>query len=653
MKIKKLKKTFIKQHDQTDCGVACLISITRYYEGNTSFEYLRDISGTNIEGTTLLGLWQAGRKIGFDADGCEADILALRDHNLPTILHIELSNGLQHYVVYYGETKGKAIVGDPSKGIELMDFNSLDELWKSKKCLTLEPNNSFKQRTNFTKEKIAWIKQLVNDDLQALVSSSFMGLVIAILGLSTAIFNQALIDKILPNHNFSKLHTGIWLLCTLLIVQVLVQYMRRIILIVQQRNFQNRIISSFFDKLLALPKSFFDTRKSGDLLARLNDTSRIQQFISEFFSLFVIEFLLLLTSLLFLLIYNVDAGLITLAILPIFIVYMYFQNNKIVKSQQQVMVNFSESQSNYIDTFSGIEVIKNHNLQNVFGNRNLNIYKKFQDSILLLGKISLKINFITGVIGAVYLVLIILNASGKVINEKLSLGQLMAIFTVASGIIPLTSHLTGMLIQFREADVALNRMMELMQYEKKDRKGEVIIECFEELSITDISFRYAGRSLLFKHLSINVRQGEITALLGENGCGKSTLSALIQNFYAPEAGDIKINNNSITEIDMDNLRQHLGVVPQNIHIFNNNIYFNITNEEYSKEGLNRFNGFIKQYKLDFFFEQFPNNIMTLVGEKWFVVIWWATAVYYFPKGHISSTSVSYFRRSHFSYGFRN
>lgn len=611
----KPKKSFIKQHDQSDCGVACLISITRYYGGNTSFEYLRNISGTNIEGTTLLGLWQAAQKIGFDADGCEADITALREHNRPTILHVELTNGLQHYIIFYGEKNKKALIGDPATGVSLMEYEELEKLWKSRKCLTLAPNANFKQKEIHSKDKIAYIKLLVQEDFPALISSSIMGIIIAVLGLSTAIFSQKLIDSILPEQNFSKLNTGIWLLCILLVIQVSIRFFRSLILIIQQKDFQNRIVKSFFDQLLKLPKSFFDTRKSGDLIARLNDTSRIQQFISQFFGVFVIEFLLLVTSIVFLFAYNTESGLITLITLPVFIGFMYSQNQIITQSQHAVMVNYAESESNYIDTFLGIEAIKNHNLQSVFSDRNRNIYQRFQESVFSLGKINLRINLITGIIGTIYLVLIILNSSGKVIQEHLTLGQLMAIFTASSGIIPLTSDLSILLVRFREAEIAFSRMHELMRYQGKKNLGTIKINQFKQLTVSNISFRYSGRPLLFQDLNLIIESGKITALLGENGCGKSTLSSLVQGFYLPEEGEIQINNTDLKDINQDEWKRNIGVVPQKIHLFNHNIYFNITTEEISEEGLKKFNSFISKFKIEWFFNQFPNNALTLVGEN--------------------------------------
>ncbi len=131
MNKRQVNKTFILQHDQSDCGVACLLSLIQYYNGVNSLEKLRELSGTTKQGTSLLGLYQAANSLGFTASGNEADIQALIDHKEPLILHVVIDERLQHYVVCYGFVKGKFIIGDPAKGISEFNKEELLKIWKS------------------------------------------------------------------------------------------------------------------------------------------------------------------------------------------------------------------------------------------------------------------------------------------------------------------------------------------------------------------------------------------------------------------------------------------------------------------------------------------------------------------------------------------
>ena len=158
----KFQNSIVLQQDQSDCGVACLLSIIKYYGGNSSMESIRKLSGTNITGTTLLGLYQAANSLGFNAEGCEADMAALFKHPCPVILNVLIEEKLEHYVVCYGTKINEKkelvfIIGDPAKGIVYLNEAALSIIWKSKICLTLEPNEQFVFASDLKTKKRDWI----------------------------------------------------------------------------------------------------------------------------------------------------------------------------------------------------------------------------------------------------------------------------------------------------------------------------------------------------------------------------------------------------------------------------------------------------------------------------------------------------------------
>ncbi len=114
---KKIFKFLVKQNDQSDCGIACLLSVIKFYGGNATLEQLREHSGTDRIGTTLLGLVEAASAKGFEAKGYEADSESLIKHNQPTILHVQ-KEGLEHYVVFFEYSNGVFTIGDPAEGVK-------------------------------------------------------------------------------------------------------------------------------------------------------------------------------------------------------------------------------------------------------------------------------------------------------------------------------------------------------------------------------------------------------------------------------------------------------------------------------------------------------------------------------------------------------
>lgn len=282
-----LKKSFILQQDSSDCGVACLRMLLRYYGSDASLERLRELSGTTKEGTTLLGLYQAANSLGLEAEGCEADIEALIEHRQPVILHIVMEGNLQHYIISLPSLERRGAggevftVADPAKGIVTYSEEELKKIWKSGKCLTLRPTERLQLVKVQQQAKKKWLLDLLQDDWGLLVTASALGLGMALLGMVMAVFSQKLIDDILPSRNATKLVGGVALVAFLLLVRVGLESLRTYILMRQSKQFNNRMVGGFYETLLDLPKSFFDSRKIGDLVARLNDTARIQRVISQ------------------------------------------------------------------------------------------------------------------------------------------------------------------------------------------------------------------------------------------------------------------------------------------------------------------------------------------------------------------------------------
>ncbi len=198
LKPKELEKTLVVQHDQSDCGVACLLSLIQLYKGANSLENLRRLSGTDKQGTTLLGLYQAAEKVGFKAEGSEATIEQLIEHGKPVILHVIIEEKLQHYVICYGYKNNHFLIGDPAKGVSLYSREALAKIWQSKICLTLSPTEKFVLKKSDNQARQKWLFHLIKEDRRLLVGSVILGAVIAVLGMAMAIFSQKLVDTILP-----------------------------------------------------------------------------------------------------------------------------------------------------------------------------------------------------------------------------------------------------------------------------------------------------------------------------------------------------------------------------------------------------------------------------------------------------------------------
>lgn len=613
-----ISKTFVKQQDQSDCGIACLLSLVQYHGGSGNFETLRELSGTTKQGTTVLGLYQAANKIGFKAVAYEAGLKDLKESKHLCILHVLMDKRLQHYVVFYGFENHKFIIGDPGRGIQEYSEHELEAIWKSKALLQLIPTEELEQKEKIKKEKWQWFKTLIREDAGLLSIIFVLSLIISVLGMVMAIFSQKLVDDILPSRDIEKLVVSLVLITILLLFRGFIGYITGFFGIKQGKDFNNRLIGRFFESLLHLPKSFFDNRRIGELVERMNDTSRIQGTIARVAGELLKNFLLFVIGEIVLFIYSPTIGALSLISLPVFALISWKFHKRIVHGQQEVMAANAHKSSNYVSSMQGIDKIKNSHKENEFSTLNQLIYGNFQEKAFNLGKLGISLQMAAEIASVLITVALISLGSWMVFNESLTTGELIAILGISSSVFPAIVSLAFANISLQGAKVAFDRMYEFSsikpEFENKNRELSEVSQELSKLEVTKLSFRFPGRKQLLKNISINAGKGEIIALLGESGCGKTTFLNILQRFYKQESGGILVNDTELENIPIPEWRKKIAMVPQEVNLFNGTLIENIclgaTHEEMQKCV-----DFCTQTGFHQFFMEFPQNYGTLLGEE--------------------------------------
>lgn len=453
--------------------------------------------------------------------------------------------------------------------------------------------------------------------------------------MSMSVFSQKLIDDILPKKKTSLLLLSIFFLGFLLFAKVIIQALRELYIIKQSKAFNERINKKFYTSLLHLPKMFFDSRKIGDFVARLNDTQRIQVVIKQLITNTAVDILGLIISTGFLFFYSWKLALVCIIISPIIFYIIFSFNKKIIESQRNVMQSYSSNEANYIDSIRGIEVVKGFSKQDLFIKRNETIFSFFQTKIFELGKLNLTISLYSGLTVVVFLLLILGVSSYNVLSNEIKIGELMAIIGISSSLLSSITNLAMVTIPIQEAKVAFDRMFEYSSLEKEKAEGLEIKET-TSIEIKNIDFRFNGRSRLLNQISLTLQKGNVTCLLGESGSGKTTLTEILQKNYLPEKGEIIINESiHLTDISINNWRSLTGIVPQNIQLFNGNVLENIIlDEQVNKQKLQE----LISLGFERFINSLPQGFLTLVGEEGInlsggqkQLLGWMRALYHNPQ----------------------
>lgn len=544
--INQFKKYLVLQYDQKDCGCACLRMALRYYGGDTNLEFLKEISGTSAKGTSFLGLIQASEKIGLSAEAYEASIEDIKTIENPFIIHIE-QEGLLHYVLCFGYDKNKGFtVADPAIGMQTYKEDALLKIWKSGYILIINKSTEKSIASNQNQSYFKWILSMMQKDTSYYISAVFLGIVIALLNMTTLVFTEKLIDVVLPSRSLDLLFKTISIWFVLLLITIGLRYIRSMVLIQQAYNFNVRVFRYFFKRLLKMPKVFFDSKKQGDMIARMNDTERIQRNIKTIIADSFIELFVVVIALIFLFYYSSEVAFIVFASFPILYLCSWLFNAKIKTFQHRMFNDYAQAESHYIDTISGIETIKVFNKESFYFIKNIKKYKFFQKSILKLVRYDINQATFVEVCSTIISASAIAYAVLLVFNRAIQVGDLIAIISLILMVISAVKGLVQLNFEIFESKIAIERMFDFAQ-----RSGEIedkgvstmtkAIETIDSVTVRNLSFSYPGQDYLITDANLTISKGEITFLKGQSGSGKSTLSQVLLKFYKPNSGTVIVN----------------------------------------------------------------------------------------------------------------
>jgi len=617
-KLRQLKKEIVYQHDRKDCGAACLLTAIKWYGYQASLDNLKALTGTSTEGATLLGLTQAANESGFKAKPYRANLESLEKTDHFCILHLTMENAYDHFVLCLGKENGVWVIADPEKGVITYEDNELDQVWQSRTLVSLEFNGTLDLQHKTSHQLIKWFWPLLKDHQNALVIIIVLGFFHAVFLFSTSVFTEKLVDELLPSKDRFLIFKGILTWASILLIAIGASYIRNYGIIRFSKDFNISLTQNFFRRLLFLPKHFFDSKKTGDLIARMDDTEGIEETATTWIEDGLIGVFIIAVSIGLLFIYDTQLALVNCMLLPLLFATVLSQRKRVIQAHRTSLIGHALNNANYIDTITGIETVKRHHLESSFSNQALDFYRSYREKAFSSDKIGLTFGTTIQLISFISTVLIISISSYKVLNSQLEIGNLLAIISIASIASSHTARLSLTYIEFEQAKVVFERMYELINQKREEThfQMEWPMKPISSLEISELSFSFPGQPPLLKGVSILLEQGKIATLLGESGSGKSTIINLISRLYKPDSGTISYNGENITTFSLD-WRKRVGVVPQDIKVFNCSLLENIALNHVgksTKETLLKVEQLVDSHGLIFLPDSLPFGFKTILGE---------------------------------------
>lgn len=577
----RIKSYYVPQIDERDCGVAALETVLKRYGSNYSLAYLRQMAKTDMEGTTALGIVQTAEKIGFDTKAIQADmsLFKINDLQFPFIVQVLKKKEFYHFYVVCKVTKTKIVIADPdpSDGIRKMSYKSFQEEWTGVSLLftpTIE-YKPFKENKNslwnYTNILFKQKKLIIN-----IVAAAILTTTIGIVG---SYYLQGLLDSFIPNHALSTINIiSMGLIFTYILQQVL-SYGENYLLVVLGQRLSIDVILSYIKHIFNLPMSFFSTRRTGEIVSRFTDSNKIIDALGSIIVSIFLDTLIVIVLAIVLASQSINLFLLTLLLIPLYIITIYAFFKPFEKYNQEVMESNSDLSSSIIEDINGIETIKSLNAEKSSYNRIDHGFVKYLQKAFTYSKLDLTQQAIKSVIQLVMNVVILWVGSRLVINDVLSIGQLMTYNALLSYFTNPIQNIINLQTKLQSARVANNRLNEvyLVESEFNERRPITDVNIIQgNIEFKNVQYNYGYGEPVLIDLNLRIKNKHKMVLVGMSGSGKTTLVQLLTGFYTITHGDITVNNISIDKVDRHVLRSYINYVPQTPYLFNGTILDNLS-----------------------------------------------------------------------------
>ena len=615
-----MRYTYVRQHDSTDCAAASLAMVCLHYKKEITITRLRDMMGTDMKGTNLVGLQKAANELGFSTAAVRVDRENfLSDFTLPAIAQVITDQGLTHFVVIFKKTtikeddarrkhvvqeeerkadaskkykcKDYVVIGDPANELKKI---SLDEFYKNFTgvLLLLNPTAEFKggtgkhkvegkeeakaARNNMLKRYMDLLLPQKKLFAYAILSS----VILTLIGIVSTVFNKAIMDEVLPYGLKNLLVSLIIVFSVVNLTSTLLSTVRDWILIFLSIKIDIPLMLGYFEHVYKLPMKFFASRKTGEITTRYSDASTIKSVLTSIAMSVVMDIVMAVGTGFVLFRMNSSLFAITLftTVLSLLLVIIFKQPYK--RINEETMVQSAVLNSQMIESLRGIETVKcNANEQTELDNLEREYMKSLKIS-LRSSRISTTQGLISSFISTGFSMLTTYVGISQVLNGEMTLGGFMAFSTLSSYFTSPLSNLIGLQMQIQEASISMKRLTEIMDYPAENETAEGMEQSEMEkvegdIEFKDVTFRYGNRAPALDHVSFTIPAGKKVALVGSSGSGKSTITKLLLKYYDPEDGEIDVNGVNLAEYSSHSVRRAIAYVPQNVELFSKTIYDNI------------------------------------------------------------------------------
>jgi ATP-binding cassette subfamily B protein len=615
---------FFNQYDSMDCGAACLRMIADHHGKSYSLQYLREHAHIDREGVSAKGITLAAEKIGLSSlvvqitmEGDAEGNPGLMDAPLPCIIHWQQN----HFVVLYKVTKNHVWIADPAAGKIKLTIQEFKNSWfadeSSGVAILLEPTPDFYEISDvhYSGKGFRFLLRYLKPFQKTLIYLLLALLLGGIFQLAFPFLTQAIVDIGIANYDLDFVYVVLLGLIMLFLGQTTVNLIQGWMLLHIGTRINVSLITDFLVQLLRLPIAYFDRKMTGDLLQRLGDHRRIENFLTNStLSLIFAMFNLLLFGLV-LIYYHWGIFLIFIIGAAAYLGWILLWLKKREEVDHRLFRALSDNQETLIEIIQGVQEIKLQGSDRKHRSR----WMKIQGRLFKANIRSLTISQYQDA-GAAFIsqfkdILITFFAARAVIYGQMTLGMMLAVQYIAGQLNGPLQQFVGFIRAAQDARLSIDRMSEIHEQAPEPRYEHPALPPGEDITMSNVSFRYNELSdFVLENIDLTIPPGQVTAIVGASGSGKTTLVKLLLNFYNPERGSITYGIKNLGEIDPVYWRQRCGAVMQDGFIFSDTIAGNISESALTPDH-GKLSKAARAANIEDFVSGLPMGYNTKIGDK--------------------------------------
>lgn len=572
MEIKHSKKVpYIEQMQQTECGLCCTAMILRYYKSYENLSNLRNVLEAGRDGLKLSQIRNYFKTSGFETFAYKSTIEGLTKVNLPAIIFFNN----EHFVVLEKTSKSNVTIVDPAFGRRKLSYEELKENF-SNIVLSVVPTKDFKPKK---KQGNSWrpIFENLKNKKALFAKIAFISVLTYLISISIPMVVQYLIDEIALKNNPNMLIKYLFMILAIMFLFAGLTYVRGGNVIKLQVFLDNCLMGGTFKKLLRLPFKYFEVRSNGDLLFRLNSLHILRDLLSEQVIKGIMDFGAIIFILCYMLSKSITLTVITVGLFVFNGLAILYMRPFMMEANQYEIVENAKLQTVQVETVYSILGVKTTGVEDQIFNSWNDRYKKTIERYKYKSKILNIYTTLVTVTQTVSPFLILFIGVQQYFSANMTLGTVIAYYSLSN-----TFFATGVSIfqtfnNFLLASSYLERIKDITDaVEEKNPENAKDITLSGEIKLENVSFAYTKNSEeVIKNVNLHIQRGQKVAIVGASGSGKSTLSKILLGLYEPTNGSIYYDDVNFNELNKQSVRKQLGIVPQDISLFNKSIFENI------------------------------------------------------------------------------